>query len=82
MLEDWQNMVIPVILDKTKEEAIHKLNLLGNVAPILQLDIADGLLIDDKTFTDISFLNDLNITAKIQLHLIGPKTRVLFTYVA
>lgn len=66
-------MIIPGPLEQTKEEALAKLNLLGNIAPKIQLDIADGILVHGKTFLDISFLSSINISAKVQLHLMVQK---------
>ena len=66
-------MVIPGIFEETTEKARQEIELLGNVAPKIQLDIADGLMVDGKTFLDLGFLQDFKITAEIQLHLMVQK---------
>lgn len=66
-------MVIPGIFEETVEKATQEINLVGNLASKIQLDIADGLMVDGKTFLDLGFLQDLRITAEIQLHLMVQK---------
>jgi len=66
-------MVIPGIFEETIEKATQEINLMGNLAPKIQLDIADGLIVDGKTFLDLSFLLNLQINAEIQLHLMVQK---------
>ncbi|MBU1970620.1 hypothetical protein KJ605_02500 [Patescibacteria group bacterium] len=66
-------MIIPAILETTREAIRHKLQLLDGHAPLIQIDIADGILVDGKTVTDLSFLQDLQLTAQIQLHLMVQK---------
>jgi ribulose-phosphate 3-epimerase len=66
-------MVIPGIFEETVDLAVRDIKLVANVAPVIQLDIADGLLVDGKTFLDLSFLLDLQSTAAIQLHLMVQK---------
>jgi ribulose-phosphate 3-epimerase len=66
-------MVIPGIFEEKIEDAIRELNLVGNIADKIQLDIADGRLVDGKTFMDLSFLFDVNIHSEIQLHLMVQK---------
>jgi len=68
-----KTMVIPGIFEETTEKAIQEINLMANLAPKIQLDIADGLLVDGKTFLDLSFLLNLQINAEIQLHLMVQK---------
>lgn len=70
-------MVIPGILETAQESAIRELKLLGSIAPKIQLDIADGLLVDGKTFLDLAFLVDLDINAEVQLHLMVQKPEEL-----
>ncbi len=66
-------MVIPGIFEETIEQTTREINLVGNIAPKIQLDVADGLMVDGKTFLDLSFLQDLRIAAEIQLHLMVQK---------
>jgi len=66
-------MVIPGIFEETTEKARQEIELVGNIAPKVQLDIADGLMVDGKTFLDLGFLQDFKVTAEIQLHLMVQK---------
>jgi len=66
-------MVIPAVFEETTEAATTELKLVGNIAENIQVDIADGQLVLGKTFTDLGFLVDLDINAKIQLHLMVQK---------
>jgi len=71
-------MIIPGIFEITQEAAAREINLLGNLAPKIQLDLADGILVDGKTFLDLNFLENLQITAEIQLHLMVQKPEPYF----
>ena len=66
-------MVIPGIFEETIEKAGQRINLVGNLASKVQLDIADGLMVDGKTFLDLHFLFDITSQAEIQLHLMVQK---------
>ncbi|PIS22036.1 hypothetical protein COT50_04140 [candidate division WWE3 bacterium CG08_land_8_20_14_0_20_41_10] len=66
-------MIIPGIFEETIEKAVQEINLMGNIAPKIQLDIADGLMVDGKTFLDLGFLQDFRIIAELQLHLMVQK---------
>lgn len=72
-------MVIPGVFEKTEGDALQKINLVGNVAPKIQLDIADGLLVDGKTFVDLTFISNLNVRAQIQLHLMVQRPESFLT---
>lgn len=61
-------MIIPVILEPTFEKAAEKIKLIEDVAPIIQIDIADNKLVDGKTFQEIERLDSLKTKAELQLH--------------
>lgn len=52
-------MIIPAVLEQTPQEALDKILKFAQVAPKIQLDIADGELVRGKTFLDISFLENV-----------------------
>lgn len=66
-------MVIPGILETKQEEALKKIQMLDGTAPVIQIDIADGLLVEGKTFMDLSFLETLKLSSRIQIHLMIQK---------
>lgn len=70
-------MIIPGIFEVDNKKAQEELNVVGSIAPKIQLDMADGVLVDGKTFLDLSFINDLSINAEIQLHLMVQKPEIL-----
>ncbi len=64
-------MIILSVLEKTSKKSIDLIKDLENFAVKLpiQIDIADGKLVDGKTFTEIHDLDDLKTSAVIELHL-------------
>lgn len=81
-------MVIPGILEQTSQEALNKIEIIKDVAPKIQLDIADGELVSGKTFMDLSFLSSLSSSSasapqnpvQIQLHLMVQKPEALLMF--
>lgn len=75
-------MVIPGILEQNTEKALEKIKLMYNLAPKIQLDIADGILVNGKTFMDLSFLENLapNECPPIQLHLMVQKPEAMLMF--
>jgi uncharacterized protein (TIGR00725 family) len=64
-------MIILSVLEITSQQAktlIKQLESYDQNVPI-QIDIADGQLVDGKTFTDIHALDDFDTSAKLELHL-------------
>ena len=45
-------MIIPVILEKTWEGIVEKINLVENFSELIQIDIADDRLVEGKTFLE------------------------------
>lgn len=66
-------MIIPGIFEQTTQKAVSNMGLVGNEAEKIQLDVADGNLVDGRTFSDLSFLSNIEIKAQIQLHLMVQK---------
>jgi len=66
-------MIIPGIFEDNQEGVLKLLTMLAGVAKVVQLDIADGLFVPRKTFTDLGFLSGHNPQTTIQLHLMVQK---------
>lgn len=62
-------MIIPGILETDFEEVKKKIGLVEGAAEKIQIDIADGELVDGKTFLDIGQINGLKTAAELELHL-------------
>jgi ribulose-phosphate 3-epimerase len=62
-------MIIPGILEKSLAEIIKKVELVQNVSQVIQIDVADGELVDGESFKDVNKLDSLQTTAGIELHL-------------
>lgn len=62
-------MIIPGILETSIEEVKKKAQLIGSEAEILQIDIADGVLVDGKTFLDPENLGSIKTKARLEIHL-------------
>ena len=61
-------MIIPGILEETFEEVIEKVRSVEEVTPEIQVDIADGKLVEGKTFLNINKLTFLNTKSTLSLH--------------
>lgn len=62
-------MIIPGILETSLAEIIRKVEQVQNVSKLIQIDVADGILVQGKSFSDISKLDDLQTNAGLELHL-------------
>lgn len=62
-------MIIPGILEISFEEAKRKAELVGKYTKIIQIDIADGRLVNGKTFLDVEKIDSIDTKADIELHL-------------
>lgn len=62
-------MIIPGILEKDFQEIQKKIDLLDSHTELAQIDIADGMQVDGKTFLEIGRLNGLNAVIKLEIHL-------------
>ena len=61
-------MVIPVILEKELDEIKRKAQLVDSLAEFIQIDVADGVLVNGLTYQNVDDLEDLGVKAKIELH--------------
>lgn len=62
-------MIIPGILEETFEGVQNKIALLEKEYSLLQIDIADGRLVEGETLTDPELLKKIKTNVKIQVHL-------------
>lgn len=62
-------MIKPGILEKSFQKIEKKVKLLGSEAEMIQIDVADGILVQGETFTDLEELNKIKVKAKFEMHL-------------
>lgn len=62
-------MIIPGILEKNLKDIQYKISLVDEVAPVVQIDFADGKLVDGKTFLEIKKLSEIQTKSKFDIHL-------------
>jgi ribulose-phosphate 3-epimerase len=62
-------MIIPVILEKNLDKIKKHIKELEGVTTVIQIDIADGLLVDNKTFSNLESINEIETTATLEIHL-------------
>lgn len=62
-------MIIPGILENDFEEIEKKIGLVEDVSERIQIDIADGELVNGRTFSDVEQIGNLKTTAELELHL-------------
>lgn len=62
-------MIIPGILEIDFEEIKDKVNLIDKEAKVIQIDVADGVLVNNKTFQNVEKLDDIDTKATFELHL-------------
>lgn len=62
-------MIIPTILEQNFDEVKRKISLVDGDAELIQIDIADGILVDGKTILDISLLESLHTKSSLEIHL-------------
>ena len=61
--------VIPTILAKTFAEVKEKIRQVENFVKWIQIDVADGVFVDNKTWANPEDLKKLKIKAKLEIHL-------------
>ena len=66
-----QKEIIPTILVKTFDEVKEKIRLVENDVNWIQLDIMDGIFVDNKTWDSSSDLKNFKTKAKIEAHLMA-----------
>lgn len=62
-------MIIPGILETDFAEVKRKVKLVDEVAPVIQIDMADNELVDGITFQDVTLLKNLQSNAEIEVDL-------------
>lgn len=62
-------MIIPGILETNFDEVKRKAELVGKHVKVIQIDIADGRLVNGKTFLDVEKIDEIETKADIELHL-------------
>ncbi len=74
--------IVPGIFERDFSEVTRKLALIEDVAPLVQIDIADGKLVDGKTFEPYTQLTTLSPHTDIELHLMvtDPSNFVQLTF--
>ena len=60
-------IVIPSILENSFEQFASRLKAIEQVAPLVEIDVMDGIFVDSQSFTDIEKINELNTPVKFQL---------------
>lgn len=62
-------MIYPGILELNFEEVKRKLELIDDAAEFVQIDIADGVFVEGKTFLEINKLAEVHTSANVEIHL-------------
>lgn len=62
-------MIIPGIFEESFDEIKSKVEEVSQFAHLIQIDVADGKLVDGKTFLDIIKFDEINTPASFELHL-------------
>ena len=61
--------IFPSIFEETLSEITSKIKLAQKYFEIIQVDFADGKLVDGKTYLDMYELGKIKTTAKLEMHL-------------
>lgn len=62
-------MIIPGILEKDFMEVLNKVQLVEAFTTMIQIDIADGKLVEGETFLEIERIEEIKTKAEIEIHL-------------
>lgn len=62
-------MIIPGIFEKDIVEIESKIRQVESLATLVQIDVADGELVDGETFSNLDLLGELEIAVSLELHL-------------
>lgn len=62
-------MIIPVVLEKDFKTIEQKIKLVEDVAKLIQIDVADGKLVNGRTFDDPEKLSELKAKCPLEIHL-------------
>ena len=64
-----KKIVIPSILENDFTQFAARLKTIENTAPVVEIDVMDGLFVSNKSFEDVEKINSLNSPTQFQLHL-------------
>ncbi|MBT6401230.1 hypothetical protein HN803_05500 [candidate division WWE3 bacterium] len=62
-------MIIPAPFEKEFSEVERVVTAVDGLAPIIQIDIADGSFVDGETFQDVGLIGNLHMKSSVELHL-------------
>lgn len=62
-------MIKPGIFESNFGNVIKKISLVEIISPVIHIDIADGILVDGKTFEEIDKIENIETAAYLELHL-------------
>jgi ribulose-phosphate 3-epimerase len=63
------DMIIPGIFEQNFEAVEKKVHSVEEFAPLIQIDIADGILVDGKTFDNVKKLGEIQTNSSFEIHL-------------
>jgi ribulose-phosphate 3-epimerase len=66
-------MIIPTILEKDFEEVKRKISLVDGDVELIQIDIADGILVEGTTFLETNKLSEVHTKSDLEIHLMVSK---------
>lgn len=64
--------IIPSILVQTEEEFVHNISGLQNAVEMIQLDIADGVFVENKTWADPEVVQKIEMAVELHLMVQNP----------
>jgi len=62
-------MIIPGILETSLSEIERKIHLVDPTAQLIQIDVADGILVTGATFLELEKLSTIKTSAQLEIHL-------------
>lgn len=62
-------MIKPAILQKELSKIQEQIKIVEDIAQIIHIDVADGVLVEGLTYLDTETLNNLESKAKFEIHL-------------
>jgi ribulose-phosphate 3-epimerase len=62
-------VIITAVLETTWKGIVQKIKLFEPFSELIQIDIADDMLVDGKTFSDIDKFSELKTKSNIEIHL-------------
>ncbi len=62
-------MIKPAIFEQDFAKVLEKVTLISKFAECIHIDVADGILVDGKTFEDVRLIDQLTPNCEIEVHL-------------